>query len=371
MLGGRVFAHADHVLVNSEATKRDLLRVGAELGRGLDPADVAVIRLDADFRTPGLAPLPDRALETWGLAGEPFVVLVSTVEGRKGHAAAFDAWAALIARHGAGAVPRLVCVGKRGWLSGPAYRRLEDDPVLAGRVSMLEAVADAELALLYRACLFTLYPSLYEGWGLPITEALCYGKPVIASDTSSLPEAGGEFAVYVEPGSVPALTVAAERMIFDVPYRDGTAARIRAGFRPRRWSDLAAQMQADLVRMAARGAPCGPVLPHPVARLGAFHSFARPMALRVWPGAGAAEAFRAGTGWTAPDGVGSRTRRDGAVLAAALPPRTQPLRVGPAAARGARLRRGLAGGRPPRPHAGRDAGARRAQVGDVHLSGGG
>ena len=321
-----VFAHADGVLVNSEATKRDLLQVGGRMDRTFADADVAVIRLDADFRTPGVAALPDDALARWGLAGERFVLLVSTVEGRKGHATALDAWASLIARHGAAAVPRLVCVGKRGWLSGPVYSRLENDAVLASRVSMLSSVADAELALLYRSCLFTLYPSLYEGWGLPITEALSYGAPVIASDASSLPEAGGEFAVYVEPGSAPALADAAWRMASDAPYRDALAARIRAGFKPRGWGDLAAQMQAELARMAERGG--APILPRPQGRLGGFHSLARSRALHVWPGAGSGEAFRVGTGWTAPDGHGSWTGPDGGRLDIALPPGTDALRIG-------------------------------------------
>lgn len=323
-----VFAHADQVLVNSNATKRDLLRLGAGMDRRLDDGDVTVIPLDADPRTPGIPALGDGALAQWGLAGEPFVLLVSTVEGRKGHATAFDAWAALIARRGPAAVPRLVCVGRRGWLSDGVYGRLDADPVLASRVSMLQEVGDAGLALLYKSCLFTLYPSLYEGWGLPVTESLCHGKPVIASNTSSLPEAGGAYAVYVEPGSAPALAAAAERMIFDAPYREGVAARIRAGFRPRRWDDLAAQVGTALARLAARDEAHGPVLSRPVARLGAYHPVGRPAALRLFPGAGAGEAFRAGTGWTPPDPAGSWTRPEGGLLEIGLPPGAGAVRVG-------------------------------------------
>jgi glycosyltransferase involved in cell wall biosynthesis len=305
--------HADHMLVNSEATKRDLLHVAGILGHALDPANIAVIRLDADTRPAGGSPVMPPP------SAEPYVLFVSTVESRKGHAVAFAAWQQLIARHGAGKVPKLVCVGKRGWLSQPAYAMLADDTQLAGRVEMRAGVSDTELAALYAHCMFTLYPSVYEGWGLPITEALCHGKPVIASDTSSLPEAGGDFAVYVPPGDAGALAGAAGRMAFDAAYRDAVTARIRRDFRPRRWSDLAQQAETELQRMAARDP--GPVQPpRAVARLGAYHSLARSTALRIWPGAGNAEMFRTGTGWGDPHADGSWTRPEGGHLTIGLPP---------------------------------------------------
>ena len=317
--------HADHMLVNSEATKRDLLQTATLLVHRLDPANIAVIRLDADARTPTSA-TPTPATAEAPEPG-PYALLVSTVESRKGHAVAFAAWQQLIARHGAAKVPKLVCVGKRGWLSAGAYQMLEDDKLLASRVDMVSAVSETRLAALYRGCLFTLYPSSYEGWGLPITEALCYGKPVIASDTSSLPEAGGDFAVYVPPGSATALAGAVERMTFDAPYREAIAARIASGFRPRQWRDLAEQVETELLRMAARD-PAPVSAPRPIARLGAYHALGRSTALRLWPGAGAGEMFRTGTGWAAPEIAGSWTRMEGGQLAIGLPPHTRPLRIG-------------------------------------------
>ena len=327
-----VFSHADHVLVNSEATRRDLLQTGEPLGWRPDPANVAVIRLDADFRTaqlgPPVEPLPDSALARWQLEDEPFVLLVATVEPRKGHITAFDAWAELMMRHEHGKVPKLVCAGKQGWLSDAVYRRLSEDAALAARVTMLSGVSDAELSLLYRTCRFTIFPSLYEGWGLPITESLCHAKPVIASATSSLPEAGGVFAVYVEPGSALALADAVERMAFDAPYREAIASRIRAEFEPRSWGDVARQVATELVRMAAASQAETTRVPVSMVRLGAYHSIARSMALRLSPGMGVGETFRAGTGWSAPDAAGSWTRPGGGVLAIGLPPRDVPLRVG-------------------------------------------
>jgi glycosyltransferase involved in cell wall biosynthesis len=322
-----VFAHADHYLVNSEATRTDLHRVASILGHAVEPDNIAVIRLDADFRKPGLKSLPRAALTKWLPDGEPFVLLVSTVESRKGHSVAMDAWLELIRRHGPNKIPKLVCVGNRGWLNGEVYRRLEQNELLAKRVVMLSGLSDEELSLLYRSCLFTIYPSLYEGWGLPITESLCYGKPVIASNTTSLPEAGGEFAVYVEPGSPLQWADAVQRMSFDAAYRDGLADSIKAGFRPRTWQGIAAQIDSELMRLAARDGDDAQSLA-PAAALGVYHPVTRNRALRIWPGSGSGEVFRVGTGWRWPAIEGCWTYPRGGELAIGLPHQHGPLRVG-------------------------------------------
>ena len=88
--------------------------------------------------------------------------MVSTVEPRKQHLTAFGAWSQLIRDHGA-RTPKLVCVGRRGWLAEPVFARLEGAAALRDRTAMLSGVPDHELATLYKACLFTLYPSAYEG----------------------------------------------------------------------------------------------------------------------------------------------------------------------------------------------------------------
>lgn len=324
-----VFAHADHFLVNSEATKRDLLKVAQVLGYAVDPDDVAVIRLDADFRKPETRRAGKDVLAKWRLDDDPFVLMVGTVESRKGHVVAMDAWLELIRRHGARKVPRLVCVGKNGWLNDTVYQRLQQNDELAKRVTMLSYLTDEELALLYRTCQFTVYPSLYEGWGLPITEALCYGKPVIASDNSSLPEAGGEFGVYFETGSAIQLADAVERMSFDADYRRRIEDKIKADFRPRTWRDIAHQIDQDIVRLAERDAVKNdaPHSPEPLATLGAYHPLTRNTETRIWPGMGSGEIFRTGLGWLWPDIWGCWTRAQGGELTIGVPAGTGPLRL--------------------------------------------
>ena len=323
-----VFDHADHFLVNSQATKRDLLTVATTLGHDLDPGDVAVIPLDTDFRKPGVPDLPEAALDRWKLRADGFVLFVSTIESRKGHLVAFDAWADLIARHGADAVPQLVCVGNRGWLNDRIYERLARDPVLERKVSMLSRLSDEELSLLYRTCRFTLYPSTYEGWGLPVTESLCCGKVPLITDAASLPEAGGDFAVYVPAGSALALADAAERLMLDAGYRAALEDRIRAEFRPRAWSDLASQIADELDRFTERDAGSGIVIPPPLtAEIGGWHPITRNASVHIWRGMRTGEGFRSNLGWHWPEQRGCRIRREGGELLIGIEGPHEPLRM--------------------------------------------
>lgn len=311
------FEHADFFLANSESTKRDLLTVAARLGHRVDPAQVAVIPLDAEFRKPDTAPAPARTLAQWGLRADAFVLFVSTVESRKNHLGAFEAWIELIRRHGAAKVPRLVCVGNRGWLNDAIYARLEAHEGLRERVVMLSGLSDAQLELLYSSCLFTLYPSNYEGWGLPVTESLCHGKVPVVSDASSLPEAGGDFAVYFEAGSVPRLTEALEELILDPDRRRALEARIRDGFAPRSWAQIADHILAAAARWSHDAPPPAPRAP-PV-RLGRHHPITRNFETRIWSGMRAGEVFRAGAGWWGPDDWGCWTKPGGGALLLGLP----------------------------------------------------
>lgn len=319
------FEHADFFLVNSEATKRDLLKVAATLGHRLQAENIAVIRLDADVRRPLTAPAPKAALAQWGLHRGRFVLFVSTIESRKNHLAALEAWIALIQRHGLHNVPKLVCVGNRGWLNDAVYARLDSHEGLRDRVVMLKGLSDAELGRLYEACLFTLYPSHYEGWGLPVTEALCHGKAALVSDASSLPEAGGRFATYFESGSTPRLIEALERLIYDAPYRKTQEKAIAEGFRPRSWADIATQVGDQAAQWMA-GAASAPARAPP-ARLGAYHALTRSFETRIWPGMRSAEIFRAGGGWWGPDGWGCWTKPQGGRLEIGVPDSRGPLRL--------------------------------------------
>jgi glycosyltransferase involved in cell wall biosynthesis len=201
-------AEAARVLVPSAATARDL----ADL-YGLEPARVTVTPLGADPPA-AVDPAPARALlERLGVRG-PFLLAVGTLEPRKNLArlvAAFaEAGAELPSHH-------LVVVGPAGWgdaLGGPTPPRV----ALAGRVS------DEVLAGLYATADGLAYPSLHEGFGLPVLEAMARGLPVLTSDRSSLPEVAGDAALLVDPTDVPAIAKGLVELVADSGLRERLAA---------------------------------------------------------------------------------------------------------------------------------------------------
>ena len=141
----------------------------------------------------------------------PYALFVGTVEARKNHALALEAWKRLIDRHGRDDIPDLVCIGRLGWHADDFLRSMTDTGGLGGKVCVLSAsVPDHELAQFYRHAAFSIYPSRYEGWGLPVSESLAFGVPVIAADNSSIREAGGDAAIYIPTSDVDALVQAIE-----------------------------------------------------------------------------------------------------------------------------------------------------------------
>ncbi len=176
-------AHAaDRVAAISEASRRDFQRLLTEVGAPIPSVDV--VHLGTDIDTPSAAgEAPVGALE-----GAPFVLYVSTIEARKNHEVLYNVWDRLVAAHG-DAAPKLVLVGMVGWGVTDLLFRVRTNPRLAGQVVILDNLADAELFWLYRHCLFSVFPSLYEGWGLPVVECLALGKPCICSNAPAVSEA--------------------------------------------------------------------------------------------------------------------------------------------------------------------------------------
>lgn len=230
---------ADGLIANSHATRQALegfiarerlprprLRVAVLPGLALDGADA------------GEAALPA------GLAGEPFVLYVSTLESRKNHRLLLRLWSEC-ARAGRG-LPRLVLVGRIGWGVEEALRMLRHDPALAGRVLLLENVGDALLVALYRRCLFTLYPSLAEGWGWPISEALSLGRICVHAEDPAQREAAQGLAPSCHPDDFMAWREQILLLSSDGARRAELEARIRGSYRPRPASAFCADLRAAL-----------------------------------------------------------------------------------------------------------------------------
>ncbi|WP_137123788.1 glycosyltransferase family 1 protein [Roseomonas sp. HF4] len=245
-------ATADHALANSEWSAADARRIAAAMLPGAE-LPVAVVRLDADLKRE----LGGMAADTWPprpdlpQPNEPFVLCVGTIESRKNHLMLFEAWLTLIRRHGAARVPRLVCIGKPGWLAEAATTLWRNSPALQEKVSIAHGVADTALAALYRGAMFTVANSHYEGWGLPVTESLSFGRLPLVARNTALTEAGGEAAVYFEPGNGPDLVAKLETLIFDTAERTRREAAIPAAAQLRSWAEIADQMMREASRSAA------------------------------------------------------------------------------------------------------------------------
>jgi glycosyltransferase involved in cell wall biosynthesis len=180
-----------------------------------------------------------------------YVLCVCTIEARKNHTLLVDVWSNLARKYGT-RLPRLVFVGRWAWYVDELRARLEATNHLDGAVMVLAGLSDAELAYAYEHCLFTVFPSFAEGWGLPVGESLAHGKPCIASSTTSIPEVGGDFCRYINPYDVISATAEIERAIVDREDLRKWTARVQTEFEPRTWESVTRSFVSSVRDLAAR-----------------------------------------------------------------------------------------------------------------------
>ena len=171
----------------------------------------------------------------------PFFLCVSTLDVRKNHRLLYDAWRLLAARDPAGC-PDLLCIGVPHLHVGDLLHEIRSDWHVNGRIHMLRGIDDHELAWYYRHCAATIYPSWYEGWGLPVAESLGQGRICLAANTTSIPEISGDLPEFFAPHDTGRLVELVERVLGDPDWRAEREARIRASFRPTTWTDTARQV---------------------------------------------------------------------------------------------------------------------------------
>lgn len=216
----RAVARAAHVLADSESTRQELMeRLHVPAGR----ISVVYPGVDPRFRPfdrhqPGEAALLQRARAAYAL-DNPFVLSVGTLEPRKNFEGLIKAYALLQSRKQI--THELIIAGGGGWQhTREALLALVDDLHLGGNILFPGFVADDLLPALYNLADLVVYPSHYEGFGLPVLEALACGAPVLTTRTTSLPEVGGSAAVYVDDSrDVEALAGAIERLLGDAELR--------------------------------------------------------------------------------------------------------------------------------------------------------
>jgi glycosyltransferase involved in cell wall biosynthesis len=211
------------------------------------PGKVATVHNAAD---PAFAPRPPDEIARFRAAHDlpaRFILSVGTLEPRKNLVGLLDAFARLLPDTEAD----LVVVGGQGWLYAEALARVAALG-LTGRVHFAGHVPDADLPLWYNAAAAFVYPSRYEGFGLPPLEALACGTPTITSAAASLPEVVGDAALLVEPRDPDAIAAALRRVLSDPTLR----ARLAAAGPPRAatftWARAAAATRAVYAEALAR-----------------------------------------------------------------------------------------------------------------------
>lgn len=214
----RTLERARHVIAVSETTRRDII----ERYR-IEPERVTTIYngVDAWFHPPDPSAV-GRALQQFGLV-RPYFLMVGTVEPRKNHLTALRAFSSLYERR---RDVSLVIVGSPGWLSEPIVAEIEKSSKSMA-VRYLRFVDDTWIPSLYAGSVALIAPSWYEGFGLPVLEAMACGAPVITSDRGALPEVVGEDAIVLPPGDVEGLANGMEQLLGDRERRDDLSRRGR------------------------------------------------------------------------------------------------------------------------------------------------
>lgn len=212
----RAVARADLIFADSDATRADLIEL-----YHVPPDRVQTLYSGCDdfFHPVTAAHELARVRELYKLS-RPFILSIGTLEPRKNFVRLIEAYARLPRRNEF----ELVIAGGKGWLYDDilnAPERLH----ISDHVHFPEYVPDEHLAALYSACAVFVYPSLYEGFGLPVLEALTCGAAVITSNTSSLPEVAGDAAMMVDPRDTDALAAALEHLLEDEELRAGLTRR--------------------------------------------------------------------------------------------------------------------------------------------------
>ncbi|MGQ9489222.1 MAG: glycosyltransferase family 4 protein [Anaerolineae bacterium] len=203
---------AARVIAVSESTRRDVIALC-----GVAPEQVVTIHNGVDTAFCPAEPAAVAAFRQAKGLPERFILFLGTLEPRKNLDILLHAYARLRARLGAGA-PKLMIAGGKGWFYETVLAQV-DALGLADDVYFPGYVAGDELPWWYRAAELFVYPSRFEGFGLPVLEAMACGTPVITTTSSSLPEVAGDAALLVDPDDVDGLTGALERLLTDASLR--------------------------------------------------------------------------------------------------------------------------------------------------------
>ncbi|MBB5745317.1 glycosyltransferase family 4 protein [Brevundimonas variabilis] len=232
-----VFRAADRVYTISHSTLDDLAET---LNLDRDHLRYAGIAADVNIskREPAAV---QKVLKTFGLKKSEYIIMVSTVEPRKNHLRLLEAYQAL--RKRVPNCPKLVMVGQMGW-DFQEVLNYRDSHGLTNEAMILSNLSVDDLSCLYTGALFSVYPSVYEGFGLPVVESMACGTPVLTSNVSSMAEIAADAALTVDPYDVAAIAQGLFKMTTDAGLR--TNLRIKGDKRCQDYTwDRTAQLILD------------------------------------------------------------------------------------------------------------------------------
>ena len=228
------FPLADLVVFTSRKVAADARAYCDALGISLGRIAVSPLGADSVPRSRAIAALPT------GLHPGRYALLVSTVEPRKGHRMIYNVWQRLLKE----GIPHstafsLVFVGRPGWLLDDLFELFAKNRCADNLFHYLPDVDDSALAALYQNAAFCLYPSTYEGYGLPVFEAFSHGKAVLASNGGALGEIAGDLSPLLDPNDEEAWYRAVKTWILDRGARTPFENAIRQ-FKHLSWAEAAA-----------------------------------------------------------------------------------------------------------------------------------
>ena len=243
----RSISRADFIIADSENTRNDLVVL-----LGAQSSSIAVVPGGVEDR---FEPVSDaqqlrRARRKVGLEDEPFILAIGVIEPRKNLNRLMDAFGVLKQRKGVPPDLKLVMAGGKGWLFDDIFEHHAASPI-RDHILMPGFVPDELLPALYSAADVFAFPSLYEGFGLPILEAMACGTPVVASRSSCLPEVADGAALLVDPNNVDGLTGAMELALIDGNLRARLIEQGRQRAREYSWRRAAEQLLGVYRRVAA------------------------------------------------------------------------------------------------------------------------
>lgn len=244
-----VFAPADLVLFSAKQIGNDTRRYWESRRLRLPTTEIVPLGADISTSTDTTGPLPKPLL------ARKFALFVSTIEPRKNHRLLFDVWKKLLDE----GVPqtfdfKLVFVGRKGWMIDDLWKEMVSHSCFDKSLIILNDVDDRTLAALYEGCAFTLYPSFYEGFGLPIVESFRHGKAVIASSAGALLETVAGLSPCLSPSDELSWLTMLKQWIVDPSSYGEFERRIKLDYSPRSWK-AAAEQFFQIIRVRLVPAP--------------------------------------------------------------------------------------------------------------------